>query len=172
MIRRGGTTSALALGMARASRREGQGCECHPRSVRWVWVWPGVTSANTLQDCTPRECRAAERVLASSVRMLRDLRLRCGEIVHLVLYRRNVRCSVRVLKNSLCARLCTMGLAHSRCSLEFSSPHWLTLTLTTELSTFPAYWTLECQTRHSVSDMRSARKSARRVTSVSSLHRR
>jgi len=47
MIRRGGTTSALALGMARASRREGQGCECHPRSVRWVWVWPGVTSANT-----------------------------------------------------------------------------------------------------------------------------
>ena len=26
---------------------------------------------------TPRECRAAERVLASSVRMLRDLRLRC-----------------------------------------------------------------------------------------------
>lgn len=28
---------------------------------------------------TPRECRAAERVLASSVRMLRDLRLRCGD---------------------------------------------------------------------------------------------
>jgi hypothetical protein len=31
---------------------------------------------------------------------------------------------------------------------------------------------LECQTRHSVSDIRSARKSARRVTSVSSLHRK
>ena len=118
MIRRGGTTSALALGMARASRREGQGCECHPRSVRWVWVWPGVTSANTLQDCTPRECRAAERVLASSVRMLRDLRLRCGEI-HLVLYRRNVRCSVRVLKNSLSTLCASMHYGSRSLSVQF-----------------------------------------------------
>jgi len=90
MIRRGGTTSALALGMARASRREGQGCECHPRSVRWVWVWPGVTSANTPHT---------ERVPCSDQQSEFSLHLSaccatCASVVviYLVLYRRNVPC--------------------------------------------------------------------------------
>lgn len=87
MIRRGGTTSALALGMARASRREGQGCECHPRSVRWVWVWPGVTSANT-----PHTESAVQQSKFSL--HLSACCATCASVVviHLVLYRRNVPC--------------------------------------------------------------------------------
>ena len=117
MIRRGGTTSALALGMARASRREGQGCECHPRSVRWVWVWPGVTSANYTAH---RESAVQQSEFSLH---LSACCATCASVVllHLVIYRRNVPCHFPSLARCLVS---AVRVVRTRCTSAVCSTHY------------------------------------------------